>query len=122
VFKMLSNLYYIASNPGGEPALYRQRLSKGVPVTEELVEGVQDMQIRYGVDTDGDKSVDSTQTATGVTNWDQVQTVQISLLMRSENNVLDRSQTYTFNGADTTPADRRIRKVFNATIAVRARQ
>jgi type IV pilus assembly protein PilW len=122
IFKMVSNLYYIASNPAGEPALYRQRLDKGAPVTEELVEGVQDMRISYGLDTNGDKSVDSTQPTSGVANWDQVQTVQISLLLRSEDNALDRPQTYTFNGADTTPADRRIRKVFNTTIAVRSRQ
>jgi len=122
IFKMVSTLYYIAANPAGEPALYRQRLEKGVPVTEELVEGVQDMRISYGLDTNGDKSVDSTAATSGVANWDQVQTIQVSLLLRSENNALDQPQTYTFNGADTTPADRRIRKVFNATIAVRSRQ
>lgn len=122
IFKMVSTLYYIEANPAGEPALYRQRLEKGAPVTEELVEGVQDMRISYGLDTNGDKSVDSTAATSGVVNWDQVQTVQISLLLRSENNALDQPQAYTFNGTDTTPADRRIRKVFNATIAIRSRQ
>jgi type IV pilus assembly protein PilW len=122
VTKLLGNLYYIAANPAGEPALYRQRLVKGAPVTEELIEGVEDMRISYGIDTSGDGSVDSTVTAASVANWDQVQTVQISLLLRSDNNALDQPQTYTFDGAETTPADRRIRKVFNATIAVRSRQ
>ena len=119
---MLNNLYYIAANPAGEPALYRQGLVKGLPVAEELVEGVEDMRINYGLDTNGDKAVDSTVATSAVTNWDQVQTVQVSLLMRSDNNVVDQSQTYTFNAVTTTPTDRRIRKVFNATIAVRLRQ
>lgn len=124
VYKMLNNLYYIAANPAGEPALYRQGLVKGAPVTEELVEGVEDFRVNYGLDTNGDKAVDSTVGTATVANWDQVQTVQVSLLMRSDNNAVDGPQTYTFNGATTTPAstDRRIRKVFNATIAVRSRQ
>lgn len=123
IFKMLSTLYYIAANPAGEPALYRQRLEKGDPAPqEELVEGVQDMRINYGIDTDGNKSVDSTVATAGVADWNQVQTVQISLLLRTEDGALDRPQAYTFNGVATTPADRRIRKVFNVTIAVRSRQ
>lgn len=124
IYKMLNNLYYVAANPAGEPALYRQKLVKGAPVTEELVEGVEDLRVNYGLDTNGDKAVDSTVETATVANWDQVQTVQVSLLMRSDNNAVDGPQTYTFNGATTTPAstDRRIRKVFNATIAVRSRQ
>lgn len=124
VYKMLNRLYYIQANPAGEPALYRQALVKGAPVTEELVEGVEDFRVNYGLDTNGDKAVDSTVGTATVANWDQVQTVQVSLLMRSDNNAVDSPQTYTFNGATTTPAstDRRIRKVFNATIAVRSRQ
>lgn len=122
VYKMLNRLYYIEVNPAGEPALYRQELVKGAPVTEELVEGVEDVRVNFGLDTNGDKAVDSTAATAAVTNWDQVQTVQISLLLRSGNNVVDQPQAYTFNGATTTPTDRRLRKVFNATIAVRARQ
>lgn len=123
VSKVLGTLYYIANNPAGEPSLYRQRLDKGVPQTEELVEGVEDLQVQYGVDTNADKSVDSTvATAGGVGSWDQVQTVQISLLLRSDNNALDQPQTHTFNGTTYGAADRRIRKVFNTTIAVRSRQ
>lgn len=122
IYKMLNNLYYVAANPAGEPALYRQGLVKGAPLAEELVEGVEDIRVNYGLDTNGDRAVDSTVATAAVANWDQVQTVQVSLLMRSDNNTVDRPQTYTFNGATTTPTDRRIRKVFNATIAVRSRQ
>lgn len=44
--------YYIGTNASGEPALYRQSYTNaGVTQTEELIEGISDMQITYGVDT-----------------------------------------------------------------------
>lgn len=43
--------YYIAENPAGEPALYRYKVgTDGNLEAEELVEGVYDMQVLYGVD------------------------------------------------------------------------
>ena len=43
--------YYISLNPSGESSLYRTKLNAaGTLVDEELVEGVQDMKITYGVD------------------------------------------------------------------------
>lgn len=54
--------YYIGRNPAGEPALYRNKLGHraissvqtAVGDSEELVQGVEDMQITYGVDTSAD--------------------------------------------------------------------
>ena len=122
LYKVQGNLYYIADNPAGIPALYRQRLVKGTPVTEEIIEGVADMRVSFGLDTDGNKSVDSTQSVGGVTDWTQVQSVQVSLLMQSDDNAIDKPTAYTYNGATVTPADRRLRTVFNTTVAVRIRQ
>lgn len=46
----------------------------------ELVEGVEDLQIEYGMDTDGDADVDAYQDASGVgTNWEQVVSVSITV-------------------------------------------
>lgn len=43
--------YYIANNPASEPSLYRLKLTAiGGTDPEEVVEGVSDMQITYGVD------------------------------------------------------------------------
>lgn len=51
VFPLKGATYYIAENTVGEPALYRLRLTgTGTTIAEELVEGVRDMQITYGVD------------------------------------------------------------------------
>lgn len=45
--------YYIANNLAGEPSLFRLKLAAGGGTTpEELVEGVGNMQIAYGVATD----------------------------------------------------------------------
>lgn len=125
VLRVMSKLYYLATNPAGEPALYRQTISKGLLVTEELVEGVEDMQIQYGVDTTGDKSTDNYVDAGGVADWSQVVSLRVSLLMRSaENNVVTEPQKYRFPASatsDTTAPDRRIRHVFTSTIGTRSR-
>ena len=48
--------YFIGINPAGNPALYQVGLDA---IPEELVENVQNMQIRYGLDTNGDGAVAS---------------------------------------------------------------
>lgn len=125
ILRVMSKLYYIASNPAGEPALYRQTVSKGLINTEELVEGVEDMQIQYGVDTTADKSADNYVDAGAVADWSQVVSMRVSLLMRTaEDNVVTEPQTYKFPASatsSTTAADRRIRQVFTSTIGTRSR-
>lgn len=139
--------YYIRNNTAGEPSLYRQRLTAlggdASTTAEELVEGVENMQITYGVDTDAapDRQVNFYQTATEIENgtgvpavpgadaaarWKRVLSVRISLLMRSrasEKGVVNQPQTYVYNGAVVTaPAgDRLLRQVFTFTVAVRNR-
>lgn len=112
--------YYIRSNPGGIPALYRRRNANTV---EELVEGIEQMQILYGVDTDSDNVADRYQTADNVADWTTVASVRVSLLARTiDNNIASQALTYSYNGADNiTATDRRIRRVFTSTIALRNR-
>lgn len=150
VYPLKAATYYIGTNPAGEPALYRlvpavtPATVTAAPAAEELVEGVENMQITYGVDTtvpadgevdfidpdgDGDPYLTSAQVESasvpGLTNderWQRVVSVRVSLLMRtSEDGVVPAPQTYTFNGAAVTPADRRLRKVFTHVIKLRNR-
>lgn len=89
---------------------------------EELVEGVEDMQVLYGLDSDGDQFPNQYFDADNVPNWNNVVAVRIQLLLRSlDDFVTEDAQTYTFNGVQTTPNDRRIRQVFTTTIALRNR-
>lgn len=140
IFRLSGNTYFIGTNAAGQPALFRQALTQSggnaTTIPEELVEGVEDMQITYGVDrsTPADNIVDiyvaanlvtdaATPGATDADKWRRVLSAKVSLLMRSiENNVTTEPQTYTYNNAaPTAQADRRLRKVFTTTIAVRNR-
>lgn len=124
VFKMEQYNYFIGLNPHGRRALYRTNTVKGTPEgTEELVEDVWDMQIEYGRDTNNDGAADTYGDATSVgTNWLQVVSARISLLMVSpENNIVPSAQTYNFNGAPVLATDKRLYQVLTSTIAVRNR-
>lgn len=79
VFPFQSIGYSIGTNPAGNPALYRAVDGTG----QELVENVKDMQIVYGVDTDGDGAVNAYVRADQVTKWEDVLAVRVSLLLRS---------------------------------------
>ncbi|MBS3963380.1 MAG: PilW family protein [Methylomonas sp.] len=122
-------VYYIRLNPAGEPSLYRSRLATSSNRTnalsaEELVEGIENLQIIYGVDTGTDGAPDYFVPASGVTaaNWANVVAVRVSLLVRTPaNNIAPSPVAYTYNGATPTPADRRLRRVFTSTIALRNR-
>src|SRR4029450_2648887 len=50
---------------------------------EELIQGVERMELRFGVDANSDRIADSYTTANGVANWDNVITVSVALLVRS---------------------------------------
>ncbi len=92
---------------------------------QPFIEGVENMQILYGEDTDADGSVDAYRKATAVTDWDEVIAIRVGLLMRSEDQVsgLDPdSSAYTVLDENiTAPGDRRIRRLFTSTITLRNR-
>jgi type IV pilus assembly protein PilW len=137
VYPLYAATYYIDNNPAGVPALYRLTPTGA----EELVEGVEDLQVSFGVDSDAtaDGEVDpiaanpyltgaqvNASAALGATpadRWDRVVSVRVSLLMRTvENNVMPSPQVYSYNGVDDIAAgDRRIRKVFTHVIKMRNR-
>jgi type IV pilus assembly protein PilW len=109
--------YYISQNANNQPALYRL-LNETV---DELVEGVEKMQVYYGVDKDGSGAADSYVTAADVANWDQVISVKISLLLRTlDDNIASTQLKYSYEDIDNQIApDRRLRRVFTTTIALR---
>jgi type IV pilus assembly protein PilW len=125
IFQFESVVYYIGDGANGRPALRRVRFSQGIGAgnpSEELVSDIADMQIEYGVDADGDRDPENFVNAGAVANWDDVIAVRLWLLTEGQNgNVLETPQQLPapFNGLDVS--DRRLRRVFTATSAIRNR-
>lgn len=122
--------YYIGLNPSGIPALYRETMVQGSPtsvVHQEMVDGVQNMQLLYGVDSNGDGSPDAYYAAgapqlSTQQQWRQVVAVRLALLMRSDEpyGTVKDTQAYSLDGQSVGPFnDTYRRRVFNATIFVR---
>lgn len=127
IFVAKSMSYFIRAGASGVPALYRvnpvKKDSTGKDDTpEELVEGIENMQILYGVDTDLNTTdcpaippaTDKTGCyipnyyvdASKVTDWQQVVSVRIDLLAVSiENNLVNEPQSYFYNGTLISPTD-----------------
>ncbi|HFD92130.1 MAG TPA: prepilin-type N-terminal cleavage/methylation domain-containing protein [Gammaproteobacteria bacterium] len=118
--RFVTNVYYIGTGASGEPALFRQTLVGNTLQTQEMVDGVENMQILYGEDLDGDGVANRYVTADNA-NMANVSSVRVSLLLRSMDNVTDSPQSYTYNGVDTVAGDRRIRRVFTTTVKMRNR-
>jgi type IV pilus assembly protein PilW len=112
-------VFFVKPNPSGVPALWRLDQSG---VQAEMVDGVEDMQVRYGEDTDGDGVANRYATAGAVADWSQVVTIRMNLLLVSDDdNIARAAQAYTLDGVTITPNDRRLRRVFTTTAAVRGR-
>ena len=126
VYLFTSSAYFIGEGASGEPALFRERLDAGGAAAGavELAEGVENMQILYGVATGVDRAVDRYVTAANVTNWDQVVSVRMALLFRTGDRIVDEEAARSFNLAGTeitTQSDRRSRVVGLSTAGIRNR-
>jgi type IV pilus assembly protein PilW len=87
-----THIYFVANNDNdgdGIPTLKRAELRLGADgtlgfVTVPLVEGIENMQLEYGIDTDGDGQPDMFTPAPGTAdNWRGAMSVRISLLARN---------------------------------------
>lgn len=125
IFFPQTRTYYIQNNPNNEPALF-EKIGSGT--AQELAEGIENMQIRYGEDVDDDRAADVYRTATAVADWGNVVSVRIGLLVRSPQIVakgpLDTNQ-YDVDGdgsSDFDPVDdKRLRLVMINTVGIRNR-
>ena len=115
-------------------SLFRLDTSRTGQTAQELVEGVEHLQVLYG-ERIGTQNI-RYRTAPNVTNWGQVVAVKLALLVASRDPVLDVNdatagyalldqtvaKTGTSGAAITYPNDRRLRRVFAATVNVRNRR
>jgi len=118
VYTLRSSIYYIGNGSSGEPALFRRVFSGAGAADniayEELVDGVESMEITYGVDTDGDNSANYyvRENNINATDWPQVISARIRLSAFSAQNNITQN---------TANADRKLRHTFTETIKIRNR-
>jgi type IV pilus assembly protein PilW len=139
--KYLVNIYYVSpcSTPTGAgtpatctgsddtiPTLKRLELSQTGGVTAfkvfPLVEGIENLQLDYGVDTTNDGSPDSYTAEPAVTAWKNVMTIRVNLLARSNDKALGHQSGKTYNLGLAGPAgpftDNYKRHVFSELVRV----
>lgn len=126
--------YFIGTNPRGGRSLYRASFnySGGTAsmTTDELVEGIENMQILYGVDSSDNGypnkyvRADQVLDISGVA-WQDVVSVRIGLLAQTPVGIAinNDEDTYTLAGTSVDPEaeDRRQRYQYNTTIKIRNR-
>lgn len=122
--KVATYIYFVADDNNGMPTLYRQDGATAI----EIAKGVEDLQVLYGIDTSPTDTIQSANTyvdADNVPNWQNVVSVRLNLLLRTQdNNITEAPQTYRFADTDITvtdASDRYVRKEFTALVALRNR-
>jgi hypothetical protein len=141
---LLVNSYYVATDSTGRPgipSLRRIALVAGPAFTdEEIIPGVEDMQVQFGVDPTGTSGIATRYVdPEDLDDGEQVVAVRIWLLVRSENEEVGfedgRTYAYADRDADTgttadlsaadaegkayVPADRFRRLLVSRTIQIR---
>lgn len=99
IYAFTSHAYYISLSSDGEPSLFRLSFSKGQPSPtdrpQELVQGVENMQLLYGEDTDADGIANKYVAADDVVDAGEIVAMRVGLLMRvvsSNEDFTDESQ------------------------------
>lgn len=118
IAEYVSNLYAVSNDDALVCAT--QDNSGNTVAISELVEGVEDMVVLYGQDIDSDGFANRFVDAAGVGDWNEVVSIQVSLLMNSVTPVLPTPATVclgclVFQGSN----DRLIRGEFQTTVAIR---
>lgn len=121
-------IYYIRNysvTPGdGIPNLCRKVLQGATPTftTECLAEGIEDLQVDYGIDINRDGSADIFRSQPSNAQFRLVVSVRLALLGRSANRVpgYQNEKTYLIgNAPNRVPNDALVRRAFSTTVYIR---
>ncbi len=127
---MVAHAYYI-NDAGAVPALHRIELTAGPAVTDTLLmNGVEDLQVQLGVDSDGDTAADSFVNPGSEPPGALVVAVKLWLLVRSETPEVGYvdDATYVYGDVAYTPSEddptaaRSRRVLISRTVQLRNRQ
>jgi type IV pilus assembly protein PilW len=128
VNELVTNAYYVgpSSTAGSQvPSLRRMTLGNGPTLLdEELVPGVEDLQVQLGIDTDADGSVNSyLSPGSPALAGTRIVAVRLWLRLRAEKGEVGFTDgaTYEYAGHSVEPADSLRRMVVSTTIQLRNR-
>lgn len=100
------------------------QVASGSPTgAQPIVDGVSNLQLLYGEDTDADGVPNAYRNAGNVTDWDNVISVRVGILVRGAETVLTENNSASFDlpGATVSVNDRYQYKAFVTTIVLRNR-
>lgn len=123
VMRMSGTVFFVApsSVDASVPALYQRSLANAGAVTkEELVMGVEDLQIEYGLDDDGNGRIERYISADEISDeqdWRKVGTVRLQMVFRSQSPVLPEARAHQYLGINYN--DRFLRQVVSSTVQIR---
>ncbi|MBT8143820.1 MAG: PilW family protein, partial [Gammaproteobacteria bacterium] len=109
---LLAHAYYVRPNTindDGVPSLRRRQLGTGPALTDqEIIPGVEDLQVQFGIDSDGNGTVDRyvNPDNAALNAGPVVRAVRVWLRMRSESPEIGftDTRTYTYADREYTPA------------------
>lgn len=123
IHRYLVHIYFIANNNtsgDGIPTLKRAELGSGIFTVVPLVDGIENMQIEYGIDTNND-GIPNTYTSAPVDTaaWRNAMTARIHLLARNTTATpgYTDNRSYTLGDENVAaPGDRYKRHVYSTTV------
>ncbi len=125
--KLHIHIYYVRSysqtSGDGIPTLMISTPTDADKSARPLIEGIENLQLQYGIDSSGDGSPDTyIQTPSSTLDWSNIVTIRLNLLARSleiEPSYTD-TKTYDLGGKNLIPAknDRYRRRVFSTVVSL----
>lgn len=115
LFRVGEISYAVGMGAAGQPALFRNGA--------EYIDGVEDLQILYGEDGDGDNVADYFVPADQVADMEAVVSIRFAIVARSYSDNLTGgiNQAYAVLGEDRVAPDQRLRQVYSTTVNIRNR-
>lgn len=119
IYNYKTIIYYVA-NDGTKNNLYRKY---GTNTSELVISNIDKFKVLYGLDTDSDTNVDKYSFANNVSNFKQVVSVKVGIVIKGDDrNTIGTdkaSYSYNFFGTNYTPNDSIIRKVIYINSSLR---
>ena len=123
VVRLQTRHYYVAPSVmhPGTNSLWRLTVP-GDAVPQEVAAGIDRLNVNWGIDTEGDQTVNRYVGADAVPSWEQVVSVRLQMLSATtRDGVAQTAQTVEFAGSAVTATDRRLRTVLSEVVTLRSR-